>query len=114
MNPRARKRALGGTCQKIWLGLSDAPLSSGERLGLLSAAFVAPHSADDSVGEVAFVGSAGFASGCALGCFAGEVGGCFGLVTGLGDRGYVEHRVDAPVAPEVKPVLDGIEGAFAR
>ena len=48
-------------------GLSDAPLSSGERLGLSSGGFVAPHSADDSVGEVAFVSAPGFASGLALG-----------------------------------------------
>ena len=43
------------------------PLSSGERLGLSSGGFVAPHSADDSVGEVAFVSAPGFASGLALG-----------------------------------------------
>ena len=36
--------------------------------------FVAPHSADDSVGEVAFVGSSGFASGLAFAAFLGEVG----------------------------------------
>ena len=42
--------------------------------GLLSVFFVAPHSADDAVGEVAFVGSSGFAWGLALAGFAGEAG----------------------------------------
>ena len=83
-------------------GLSDAPLSSGECVGLFSGLFVAPHSADDSVGEVAFVGSSGFASGFAFAGFSGEVGGCLGLLSGLGDRGDVQHRVDAPVASEVE------------
>ena len=33
---------------------------------MFSGLFVAPHSADDSVGEVAFVGSSGFSSGFAF------------------------------------------------
>ena len=48
------------------LGLSDALLSSDECERLLSGGFVAPHSADDAVGELAFVGSSGFASGFCL------------------------------------------------
>ena len=48
-SPRPRVRGSGG--------LSDAPLSSVECVGLLSGGFVAPHSVDDSVGEVSFVGS---------------------------------------------------------
>lgn len=90
------------------MGLSDAPLSSGERKWLLSGVFVAPHSADDSVGELSFVGSSGFSSGLALCGFAGEVRGGVGLAALLGDRRDVEHRVDAPVAFEVEPVLDGV------
>ena len=49
--------------QPLWLvvmsatGLSDGPLSSGVFEGLFSGVFVAPRSAYDSVGEVAFVGS---------------------------------------------------------
>ena len=66
------------------VGLSDAPLSSGECVGVLSGGFVAPHSADDPVGEVAFVCAAGFASGLAFGGFAGEVGGRVGLVESHG------------------------------
>ena len=96
------------------LGLSDAPLSSGECEWLFSGLFVAPHSAYDAVGEVAFVGSAGFSSGLAFCGFAGEVGGCLGLAALLGDRRDVQHAVDAPVAPEVEPVFDGVGGAFAR
>ncbi len=72
-------------------GLSDAPLSRGGWLGLFSGGFVAPHSADDAVGELSFVGSAGFTSGLAFCGFAGEVGGCFGLAALLGDRRDVEH-----------------------
>ncbi|MCP4964572.1 MAG: hypothetical protein GY926_05005, partial [bacterium] len=47
-------------------GVSDAPLSSGGRGGRCSGFFVFPHSADDAVGEMAFVGSSGFAAGFAL------------------------------------------------
>ena len=72
-------------------GLSDAPLSSGECERLFSGLFVASHSAYDSVGEVAFVGSSGFSSGFAFCGFAGEVGGCLRLLAGLGDRGDVQH-----------------------
>jgi len=53
-------------------------------VGLLSGGFVAPHSADDAVGEVAFVGSPGFASGLAFAGFAGQVGGRLGLAALLG------------------------------
>ncbi|MDE0115225.1 MAG: hypothetical protein OXT07_01185 [bacterium] len=67
-------------------GLSDAPLSSGEREWLLSGVFVAPHSADDSVGELSFVGSSGFVSGFALCGVAGEVGGRVGLAALPGCR----------------------------
>ena len=46
--------------------VSDASLSSvlsgGGREVRFSGLFVSPHSADDAVGEVSFVGSAGFAS----------------------------------------------------
>ena len=94
-------------------GVTDAPLSSGERGGLLSGGFVAPHSADDAVGELAFVGSSGFASGLAFGGFSGEVGGVVGLAALLGDRRDVEDAVDAAVASEVEPVLDGVACAFA-
>ena len=66
-------------------GLSDAPLSSGEVLGLFSGGFVSPLSADDLVGEVAFVGASGFASGLAFCGFAGEVGGWLVLGSLLGD-----------------------------
>ena len=81
-------------------------------MGLLSGGFVAPHAADDAVGEVSFVGSSGFASGLAFGGLAGEVGGRFGLAALLGDRGDVEHAVDAPVASEVEAVLDRVACAF--
>ena len=77
-------------------------------MGLLSGGFVAPHSADDPIGEVAFVGSPGFASGLAFAGFAGEVGGRLGLAALLGDRRDVENAVDAPVASEVEPVLFGV------
>lgn len=64
-------------------------------VGLLSVFFVSPHAADDAVGEVAFVGSAGFASGLAFAGLAGEVGGGFWLLAGSGDRRDVQHGVDA-------------------
>jgi hypothetical protein len=51
----------------MWAGLSDAPLSSSDRVSGCSAVFVGPHAADDAVGEVAFVGSTGFSSRFALG-----------------------------------------------
>ena len=60
------------------MGLSDAPLSSGECVRLFWGLFGASHSADYSVGEVAFAGSSGFASGLAFAGFSGEVGGCLG------------------------------------
>ena len=82
-------------------------------MGLLSGDFVAPHAADDAVGELAFVGSSGFASGLAFGGFAGEVGGRVALAALLGDRRDVEDAVDAPVASEVEPVLDGVGCALA-
>ena len=88
-------------------------MSSGEREGLLSGGFVAPHSADDAVGELAFVGSSGFASGLAFAGFSGEVGDGFGLAALLGDRRDVQDRVDAPVASEVEPVLDRVAVALA-
>ena len=76
-------------------GLSDALLSSVWSGGgcevRFSGVFVSPHSADDAVGEVAFVGSAGFASGLAFAGLAGEVGGGVGLLAGLGDRRDVQH-----------------------
>ena len=62
-------------------------------MGLLSGDFLAPHSADDAVGELAFVGSSGFASGLAFGGFAGEVGGRVGLAALLGDRVGAENSV---------------------
>ena len=94
MAPQPAEQHLKG--QSRWsrstaMGLSDAPLSSGEREGLVSGGFVAPHSADDAVGELAFVGSSGFASGFAFAGFAGEVGGRFGLGALLGDRRDVQH-----------------------
>ena len=78
------------------MGLSDAPLSSGEREGLSSGGFVSPHAADDAVGEVSFVGSSGFASGLAFGGLAGEVGGRFGLDALLGDRGDTSSDNEVP------------------
>ncbi|WP_419839680.1 hypothetical protein [Candidatus Poriferisodalis sp.] len=60
-------------------------MSSGEREWLFSGGFVAPHSADDAVGELAFVGSSGFASGFAFAGFFGEVGDGLGLGALLGD-----------------------------
>ena len=45
------------TCQVGWSG--------GLKLGLSSVFFVSPYSADDTAGEVALVGLAGFASGLA-------------------------------------------------
>ena len=77
-------------------GLSDAPLSSGEREGLSSGGFVSPHAADDAVGEVSFVGSSGFASGLAFGGLAGEVSGRFGLAALLGDRGDTSSDNEVP------------------
>ena len=50
-------------------GPSDAPLSNGERVRVLADGLVSPHSTDDKVGEVAFVGS----SGLAFAGFAGIV-----------------------------------------
>ena len=88
------------------MGLSDAALSSGECV--FWSLFVAPHSADFSVGEVAFVGS----SGLVFAGFTGEVGGCVGLLSGMGDRGDVEHAVDAPVACGVEPVFGGVSVAL--
>ena len=82
---------LEGGEERLGGGLSVAPLSSGECLGLFSGVFVAPHSADDSVGELSFVGSSGLASGFAFGGFSGKVGGWLGLGSLLGDRCDVEH-----------------------
>ena len=53
--------------------------SGGVKSGLLSVFFVAPHASDDAVGEMAFVGSSGFASGLAFAGFSGEIGGGVGL-----------------------------------
>ena len=104
----AKLMAAWAAAKGLTVPLSEAPLSSGECVSVLSGGFVSPHSADDSVGEVAFVGSSCFASCFALAGFAGEVGGCLGLLSGLADRGDVKHAVDAPVASEVEPVLDRV------
>ena len=63
-------------------GVSDAPLSRRNLVKGPSGLFVSPHSSDDSVGEVAFVGSAGCSFGLAFGGFAGEVAA--GVVVGAG------------------------------
>lgn len=91
-------------CQLMW--------SSGLLWGVSWVLFVSPRSADDAIGEVAYVDSAAFASDPALGGFSGEVGGA-GLPAGLDDRRDVQHRVDAPVASEVEPALGGVATAFA-
>lgn len=52
---------------------------------LSSGLFVAPQAADNSAGEAAFVDSAGFSSGFALGGYSGPLGGVV-LAAGLGDR----------------------------
>jgi len=49
--------------------VKDAPLSSGECVRQISGLFVAPHWADDAVGELAFVGSLIHPGSCA-GCGA--------------------------------------------
>lgn len=93
--------------------MSDASLSSGGRCGAVSSSFVFPHSADDAVGEVAFVGSSGLSPGLAFPGLAIEE--CSGVVAValLGDRGDVEHTVDPSVAAEVEPVVDGFSVAFS-
>ncbi len=53
--PTAQDLNHTGTFGRWWPGLSDAPLSSGECEWLVSGGFVAPHSADDAVGEFADV-----------------------------------------------------------
>lgn len=63
--------------------------------------FVVPHASDDAIGEVSFVGSAGFAAGLAFAEFAVDVGSCFVQVAVLDDAGDVEHAVDPSVATEV-------------
>ena len=94
--------------------VSDAPLSSGVgEGGLLSAGFVFPHASDGSVGEVSFVGAAGFAAGLAFGEFAVDVVAGEVEVALLGDAGDVEHAVDSAVAAEVESVSDGLVAAFA-
>ncbi len=84
------------------LGLPHASLPSRLFEIELLASFVLPHPSDNAVGEVAFVSSPGFASGLALGGLAVEEGLRGWVVSGLGDRGDVEHRVDRSVATEIE------------
>ena len=80
----------------------------------LAACFIFPHASDDSVGEVAFVGSARFAPGLAFGDFAVDAAAGLVDVALLGDAGDVEHAVDPPVAAEVEAMPDGLTVAFTR
>jgi len=80
----------------------------------LTAELVFPHASDDAGGEVALVGSAGFAGGLALGGLAVEVGARDFEVSLLGDTRDVEHAVDPAVPAEVEAVRDGPSVAFAR
>jgi hypothetical protein len=73
--------------------------------------FVSPHAADDSVGEVTFVGSAGFATGLAFGGLAVQIRAGVVSVALLGDAGDAEHTGDAPVASEVEAMFDGFASA---
>jgi len=88
-------------------------LSSGGRERRAAGVFVAPHAADDAVGEVAFVRAAGFSSGLALGGFAGQIRLRVGVVALLGDADDVQRAVDASVAAGVEAVADGLTVAFA-
>jgi len=74
---------------------------------LAASCFVGPHASDDSVGEVAFVRSAGFASGLALAELAIDVDPSVVEVAMLSDADDVEHAVDPSVAAEVESMLDG-------
>jgi hypothetical protein len=79
-------------------GVSEAPLSSGNLMGLVEALFfVLPHASNDAVGEVSFVGAACFSSGFAFIDFAVDVDAGFVDVALLGDASDVEHTVDPPV-----------------
>ena len=94
--------------------MSDALLSSGvfELWLLLSVAFVFPHSADDSVGEVSFVGSSCFSFGFTFADLAVEVGSGLVEVPLLGDACDVENAVDPSVPAEVETVPDWFAVAF--
>jgi hypothetical protein len=71
-----------------------------------SAVFVGPHAADDSVGEVTFVGPPGLSWVLPSGGPAADVGAGGGVVALLGHAGDIEHGVDAAVAAEVEAVPD--------
>src|SRR5215216_1417229 len=97
------------------IGVSDAPLSSlGAKRPVVAPPLVFPHSPDDAVGAVSFVGAAGFSACLAFGELAVDVDAGFGVVALLGDAGDVEHAVDASVAAEVEPMPDRTVGALAR
>lgn len=76
--------------------------------------FVSPHPSDDSVGQVAFVGSPGFSSSLSLGGLSSQIFLGVWTVALLGDGGDVEDTVDAPVASEVEAMFDRFAVAFAR
>ena len=83
------------------MGLPHASSSSHLLICELPDSFVAPRSADDSIGEVALVGAASLALGLALGGLPGEVGAGVGVVTSLGDRRDLGHGVHPSVPAEV-------------
>jgi hypothetical protein len=76
-------------------------------------AFVVPHAADDSVGEVSVVCSAGFASGLAFCEFPVHVGLGVVDVALLRDAGDVENAVHSSVAAKIEAVSDGLVRSFA-
>ena len=75
--------------------------------------FVVPHAADDAVGEVSLVCSAGFASGLAFADFAVDVVACLVEVALLSDAGDVEDAVDPAIAAKVESMLDRLASAFS-
>ena len=79
-------------------GVSNAPLSSGDGDECCSGRFVSPHSAHDSIGEVAFVGQVG----------AGRF-----MAALLGDRGDVEDTVGSSVSAKVEPTPIWFSVAFS-
>jgi hypothetical protein len=69
--------------------------------------FVFPHSADDPIGEVAFMASACFARGFPFAGFPVEVDLRLIVAALLGDACDVEDTVDSPVSLEVEAVTNG-------
>ncbi|MPZ54245.1 MAG: hypothetical protein GEU79_16195 [Acidimicrobiia bacterium] len=66
--------------------------------------FVSPHSSDDTVGELAFVGASGFSAGLAFGFLAGQVFPDWLVVAFLGDGGYVLRQLDIGLLKSEVPV----------